>query len=96
MWELIYLWSFKYSFMPDYLSGNSVEVDLADGEGWMKTRIDVQPGNQPWMSVGYKKLQLVWFSQMYTIVDVQVGRRACPAYNRKTRFSLYIRLNDMI
>ena len=35
MWKLIYLWSFEYLFMPDYLSGNTVEVNLADVERWM-------------------------------------------------------------
>ena len=68
MWELMYLWSFRYLFMPDYLSGNSVEVDLADVERWIKKRIDVQRKDQPWMLVGYKKLQLVWFSRcMYRL-----------------------------
>ena len=58
MWELIYLWSVKYSYTRDYLSGNSLVVDLADGERWMKTRIDVQGEDQPWILVGYTKLQL--------------------------------------
>ena len=58
MWELICLWSVKYSYTRDYLSGNSLVVDLADGERWMKTRIDVQPEDQPWILVGYTKLQL--------------------------------------
>ena len=56
MWELIYLWSVKYSYTRDYLSGNSLVVDLADGERWMKTRI--QREDQPWILVGYTKLQL--------------------------------------
>ena len=54
----------------------------------MKTWIDVQREDQSWMLVGCKKLQLVWLSQTYTIVDVQVGRRACLAYNRKTRMKI--------
>ena len=58
MWELIYLWSAKYSYTRDYLSGNSLVVDLADGERWMKTRIDVQGEDQSWILVGYTKLQL--------------------------------------
>ena len=58
MWELIYLWSVKYSYTRDYLSGNSLVVDLADGERWMKTRIDVQQEDQAWILVGYTKLQL--------------------------------------
>ena len=65
MWELIYLWSVKYSYTRDYLSGNSLVVALADGERWMKTQIDVQREDQAWILVGYTKLQLVWISQMY-------------------------------
>ena len=50
--------------MPDYLSRNSVEVDLAGVERWMKNQIEVQREDQPRMLVGYKKLQLVWFSHV--------------------------------
>ena len=72
MWELIYLWSFKYLFMPDYLSGNSVEADLADVERWMKKRIEVQREDQPWMFVGIHKVLTSLVLPMYTTVDAQL------------------------
>ena len=59
--------------MPDYLSGNSVEVDLADVERWIKKRIDVQREDQPWMFVGIRKVLTSLVLPMYvSTVDAQL------------------------